>query len=81
MIAHGQQDQGLTALEQAAAAELALPVVFGPPPIFKPSYEILGEMHLAAGRKAQAAEAFSKALELAPGRRLARQGLASAQAR
>ncbi|MEO0699304.1 MAG: hypothetical protein AAFY81_06250, partial [Pseudomonadota bacterium] len=67
------------ALEEAAAAELALPVVFGPPAIFKPSYEILGEMHLAAGRKAEAVEAFRKSLKLARGRRLSLEGLVAAE--
>lgn len=79
MIMHEQEEAGMAALEEAAAAELAMPVVFGPPPIFKPSYEILGEMHLAAGRKQEAAEAFAKALELAPGRRLSLAGLAASE--
>ena len=74
----GDSAAGIAALEQAAAAELALPVVFGPPAIYKPSYEILGELYLAQGQKAQAKAAFEKALELAPGRRLSLEGLARA---
>ena len=79
-MAEGDRTAGLAALEEAAAAELALPIVFGPPVIFKPSYEILGEMHLAEGRKAEAAEAFAKSLKLAPGRRLSLAGLEAAKA-
>jgi len=78
MIAQGNREAGLAALEHAAAAELALPIVFGPPTIFKPSYEILGEELLTDGRNEDAADAFAKALELAPGRRLAMIGIAQA---
>ncbi|MEM7702925.1 MAG: hypothetical protein AAF251_13375 [Pseudomonadota bacterium] len=75
----GDRAAGLKALEVAAAAELALPIVFGPPSIFKPSYEILGEIHLAEGRKAKAAAAFEKSLKLAPGRKLSLAGLERAR--
>ena len=77
-IADGNSATGLAALEEAAAAELALPIVFGPPAIYKPSYEILGEKHLANGNKAKAAQAFRNALKLAPGRRLSLEGLKAA---
>ena len=79
-MAEGDRTAGIAALEEAAAAELALPIVFGPPAIFKPSYEILGEMYLAEGRKTKAAEAFQKSLKLAPGRRLSLAGLEHATA-
>ncbi|MEO0643980.1 MAG: hypothetical protein AAFY47_11285 [Pseudomonadota bacterium] len=78
-MAEGDRAAGMAALEEAAAAELALPIVFGPPAIFKPSYEILGEMHLTEGRKAEAAAAFEKSLKLAPGRRLSLAGLEAAE--
>ena len=80
MIAAGDYHAGVAALEDAAAEALALPIVFGPPAIFKPSYEILGELRLAEGDHEAAAGAFSKALELAPGRRLSLAGLAEATA-
>jgi len=79
-MTEGDKAAGMAALEEAAAAELALPIVFGPPVIFKPSYEILGEIHLAEGRKAEAAAAFEKSLKLAPGRRLSLAGLEAAKA-
>ena len=79
-MAEGDQATGMAALEKAAAAELALPIVFGPPVIFKPSYEILGEMHLAKGHKDAAVDAFEKSLKLAPGRRLSLAGLEAAKA-
>ncbi|HAU22414.1 MAG TPA: hypothetical protein DCS24_07440 [Erythrobacter sp.] len=68
LLAEGERDKGLALLEEAAAEELALPIVFGPPPIFKPSYEILGEELLDDGRGKEAVEAFRKSLVLAPGR-------------
>lgn len=79
-LAEGDRAAGLAMLESAAAAELALPIVFGPPPILKPSYEILGEELLAEGRNDEAAEAFAKALQLAPGRRLSLTGGEQARA-
>lgn len=71
-------ESGLRQLRAAAAAEAALPAVFGPPPIRKPSYELLGEVLLELGRKEEAAEAFRKSLLFAPGRRLSLAGLANA---
>ncbi|WP_416831263.1 MAG: hypothetical protein ACMUJI_14195 [Erythrobacter sp.] len=76
MLASGDTDAGIRALYEAARAESALPVVFGPPAIAKPSWELLGEELLALGRKADAAEAFRHSLEFAPGRKLSLEGLA-----
>ena len=50
------------------------------PPSTIPSYELLGDYLLAAGRKAEAADAFQKALELRPNRSLAKRGLEAARA-
>ena len=77
LLAQGQHEQGLAKLEEAAAAELDLPIVFGPSPIFKPSYEILGEELLNDGRRREAVEAFRKSLLLAPGRWRSRAGEAT----
>ncbi len=74
----GQTDAGLAMLEAAAEAESALPVVFGPPRIAKPSWELLGEQLLSLGRNDEAAEAFRRSLAFAPGRRLSVLGLAAA---
>ena len=72
------REKGLSLLRQAAAAEAALPVEFGPPALAKPSAELLGDELLALGRKAEAAEAYRQVLAVAPGRRLSLAGLASA---
>lgn len=80
-LAGGRRDEGLRLLRAAAEAEAALPMPFGPPILPKPSFEMLGDELLAAGRKAEAANAYRKVLEAAPGRRLAVQGLAAAEAR
>jgi tetratricopeptide (TPR) repeat protein len=78
MIAAGERDAGLIALRAAAEAESALPVVFGPPNIAKPSWEVLGEELLALGRQQEAAEAFRRSLQFAPNRKLSNAGLAAA---
>ena len=78
-LSRGQTEEGLAMLEAAGDNEAALPAVFGPPVIRKPSYELLGEVLLDLGRRDAAAEAFRKALAFAPGRRLSQEGLAAAQ--
>ncbi|MDJ0976980.1 MAG: hypothetical protein QNI87_00420 [Erythrobacter sp.] len=77
-LASGDTEEGLAALRAAAEAESALPVVFGPPVMAKPSWELLGEELLALGRKQEAAEAFRAALAFAPNRKLSNEGLAAA---
>ena len=62
-------------LKAAAEAEQALPVVFGPPVLQELGWELLGTELLADGRKAEAADAFRHALQMAPGRRIATAGL------
>ncbi|MBX7541070.1 tetratricopeptide repeat protein [Qipengyuania sphaerica] len=79
-LASGDTSRGLSLLEAAGAAEANLPEVFGPPPMVMPSYEMLGLHLLEQGRANDAAEAFRKALELAPGRKISVDGLAKAYA-
>jgi tetratricopeptide (TPR) repeat protein len=62
-------------LRQAVTLEGTLPIAFGPPAIDKPTHELLGEFLLRHGRADEAREEFKRALALAPGRRLATQGL------
>ena len=78
LLAAGQRAEGLAALEAVAMRESALPSAFGPPVLFKPSWELLGDERLAAGDKAGAAEAYRASLKLQPGRRLSLAGLAKA---
>jgi hypothetical protein len=69
----------LTALQMVATKESALPLEFGPPAIYKPTEELLGEMYLQMRQPAEARKAFEADLARAPGRRLGTQGLARAQ--
>jgi hypothetical protein len=62
-------------LRAAAVAEEKLPFEFGPPSIEKPSYELLGEVLLAASDSKQARLAFEKALGRTPGRTASLVGL------
>jgi hypothetical protein len=69
----------LIALQIVATRESALPLEFGPPPIFKPTEELLGELYLQMRQPAEARKAFAADLARAPGRQLAVRDLARAQ--
>lgn len=69
----------LAALQLVAAKESTLPLEFGPPAIYKPTEELVGEMNLQMRQPAEARKAFAADLARAPGRRLGTQGLARAQ--
>ena len=78
MLAAGKRAEGMKALEAVAQRESALPAIFGPPIMQKPSWELLGDELAASGNKAQAAAAYRESLKLQPGRRLSVAGLAKA---
>lgn len=80
MLAEGRSAEGLAALRTVAEREKALPAVFGPPMLQKPSWELLGDELLAAGDKAGAVAAYKESLKLQPGRRLSLAGLKAATA-
>ena len=69
----------ISALQSVAARENALPLEFGPPDIYKPTEEILGELYLQLNRPAEAKKAFELDLARAPGRRLGLRGLTEAE--
>ena len=75
LLANGRNSEGLAALEHVAKRESALPPAFGPPMLLKPSWELLGDVKLAAGDKSGAAAAYRESLKLQPGRRLSLAGL------
>lgn len=79
LIAAGKRDEAIALLRLAVKAEQAMPFDFGPPAVEQPSLELLGETLLAAGRKAEAADAFRKALDRTPGRTVAVDGLRRAE--
>jgi hypothetical protein len=78
-IREGKKDEGIALLRKAADAESALPLEFGPPPIQKPTSELLGDELLALGRNAEAEQAYQATLTRAPGRTRSLQGLLRAQ--
>lgn len=78
-IAEGNTEAGLGILRQAATAEDALPFAFGPPEVFKPTFELLGEELLRQGRGEEAEAAFRRASERTPGRTLPLRGLDQAR--
>ena len=69
-IADGKVDEGISLLDKAVETEAGYPLMFGPPKIVKPTYELLGEESLRAGRFEEATQAFEKALARTPGRRV-----------
>ncbi|HEY6930304.1 MAG TPA: tetratricopeptide repeat protein [Thermoanaerobaculia bacterium] len=78
LFARGEKDRALALAKEASSAEDAMSFDFGPPPIAKPTHELLGEMLLASGRPADAKKEFEASLALAPGRALSLLGLARA---
>ena len=78
MVAHheGNTGRAIALLQELAPNE---PNNVTLPPSTIPSYELLGDYLLAAGRKAEAADAYQKALELRPNRSLAIRGLEAAR--
>jgi tetratricopeptide (TPR) repeat protein len=79
LAADGKRDEAITMLQKAAAAETSMPFEFGPPVVEKPTYELLGDELLAAGRASEAAAAYRSALERTPGRATSVDGLAKAE--
>ncbi|HJS74126.1 MAG TPA: hypothetical protein VJ921_07570 [Vicinamibacteria bacterium] len=62
MASKGKFADALRLAKQAAAIEGAMPPPPGPPPILKPSHELLGEILLRAGQPQEAAKAFETSL-------------------
>jgi tetratricopeptide (TPR) repeat protein len=79
LAAEGKRAEAIAMLQKSAAAETAMPFEFGPPVIEKPTYELLGDQLVAAGRASEAAAAYRSALERTPGRTMSVEGLARAQ--
>jgi tetratricopeptide (TPR) repeat protein len=67
-IRDGRIEEGLASLRAAADAEDTMPFEFGPPPLAKPTAELLGEELLKLGRKDEARAAFERAAKRTPGR-------------
>jgi tetratricopeptide (TPR) repeat protein len=78
-FASGDRDAAIKKIVAAGEAEDKLIFEYGPPAIVKPAWEAAGEMLLAAGKKAEAADAFQKALRRYPNRRLSNEGLRAAR--
>jgi hypothetical protein len=77
----GQIEEAITTIRQATALEEAMPVPPGPPPLIKPSHELLGEILLRTGRHEEAARAFATSLFRHPGRARSLEGAAQAARR
>ena len=80
LLDEGREADALTMLREAAEKERAMPFEFGPPSPVKPADELLGDVLLATGHAEEAQEAYTRALERAPKRKLSLTGLAKAAA-
>jgi len=76
----GQHAAGIARVRQAIAETATLEFEYGPPWSVKPFDELLGELLLADGQRAPAADAFRQTLVNYPNRRLALAGLAATSA-
>jgi tetratricopeptide (TPR) repeat protein len=76
--AEGKGEEAVSELKRIAAKEDAMSVEFGPPAVYKPTDELLGELLLELHRASEARDAFQVALGRAPGRRSVVQALARA---
>jgi tetratricopeptide (TPR) repeat protein len=80
LVAEGKPEEALAAAAEAAEIEAALPPPSGPPDTIKPAQELCGELLLALGRPAEAAERFEVSLARTPRRALSLLGAARAAA-
>jgi tetratricopeptide (TPR) repeat protein len=78
-FAEGQHALGIAHVRQAIATTAQMEFEYGPPWSAKPFDELLGELLLADGQRAEAASAFQRVLVLYPNRRLALEGVAAAR--
>lgn len=76
--AEGKTEEAVTELKQIAAKEDAMSVEFGPPAVYKPTDELVGELLLELHRLPEARDALQVALARAPGRRSVIQALGHA---
>ncbi len=76
--ASGDKAGAVAALRGMAEASATLPMEYGPPDFVKPPYELLGEWLLEDGDAAGAQAAFTRSLQVMPGRLLSLEGLATA---
>jgi tetratricopeptide (TPR) repeat protein len=79
-FAEGQHAKGLARVREAIATTANMEFEYGPPWSGKPFEELLGDLLLADGQKAEAAAAFERVLIMYPNRRLAVEGLRAAKA-
>ena len=77
-FATGQHAAGIGQVRAAIEATAQMQFEYGPPWSVKPFDELLGEMLLADGQKAEATAAFQRVLLVYPNRRLAVEGLTAA---
>lgn len=79
LFAEGQHAAGIARVREAIDRTAVWEFEYGPPWSVKPLDELLGELLLADGQNALAAEAFQRTLASYPNRRLALEGLAAAR--
>lgn len=74
--AEGKPQEAVAELQRIIEKEHAIPLEFGPPTVYKPTDELLGELLLQLHRPSEARAAFQTALARNPGRRPVAEALA-----
>jgi tetratricopeptide (TPR) repeat protein len=74
--AEGKPQEAVAELQRIIEKEHAMPLEFGPPTVYKPTDELLGELLLQLHRPTEARDAFQTALARNPGRRPVAEALA-----
>ena len=68
LLGHGDKAQALEILQEAAKKERGIPFEFGPPPVPKPSAELVAELLIKLNRPAEAIQALRDQLTRTPGK-------------
>jgi len=79
-VSNKDYEEAIVLMKKAAAIEEKLPAPSGPPRLIKPTYELLGEVLLRAGKSKEAAQQFAASLLRHPNRARSLLGAARAAA-
>jgi len=79
-VSNKDYEEAIALMKKAAAIEEKLPAPSGPPRLIKPTYELLGEVLLRAGKSKEAAQQFAASLLRHPNRARSLLGAARASA-
>ncbi len=74
----GEEEKAYSLLQEAVNIEMEISQAYGPPPIVKPSAELMGEWQIKDGHPDKAIDYFKQSLVQAPNRTMSKEGKAFA---